>query len=306
MNCQSPRHTAARFPGIALSVAVATIATFTAAQAQAAHTGGKKTGPVVRTCSVGNFSSGCIAGTNTTVGNGVFGRNTSTGAAIEGQADGIGQGLIGYNDGNPGGYGVYARSLYGNALYAYADTGVAVYAASGEGGAASTIPLLVQSYSYPGDLILGEWGTNVIFLADTAGNLTLTGQVYTDGSCRNGCSKSRHERTFGARSSSPTVEDFGEATLHDGAAHVTLDPSFANGIDPAKPYLVFVTPEGDATDLYVFNRTASGFDVRESHGRTAAAFAYRIVAKPYGVKDERMALHDEPHGVVPAHQPVVR
>lgn len=80
----------------------------------------------------------------------------------------------------------------------------------------------------------------------------------------------------------------GEAALRNGVARFALPSDFANVIDSRKPYLVLLTPEGDAS-LYVASRSANGFEVREvGGGHSAIGFAYRIVAKPFGTKDERL------------------
>ena len=80
----------------------------------------------------------------------------------------------------------------------------------------------------------------------------------------------------------------GEATLRGGTARIALAADFANVIDTTKPYVVLLTPEGDA-NLYVANRSASGFEVRQvGGGRSSIEFAYRIVAKPCGAGDERL------------------
>ncbi len=96
------------------------------------------------------------------------------------------------------------------------------------------------------------------------------------------------EAAFVSRTSQPTIDDVGESALRDGAVRVPLAPDFANAIDSHKPYVVLLTPEGDAS-LYVTNRTATGFEVRQTgSGRSSVQFAYRIVAKPYATSDERL------------------
>ena len=135
---------------------------------------------------------------------------------------------------------------------------------------------------------------------DDYGNLFLGGQVYTDGKCLNGCSKTRHVAEYAPRSTEPKIDDEGEGTLRNGTAHVGLDPAFANVIDAHATYLVTLTPEGDCNGLYVTGRTSSGFDVHESHaGRSSIGFAYRIVAKPYGVDQPRLPFRDD---IIPARR----
>ncbi len=100
---------------------------------------------------------------------------------------------------------------------------------------------------------------------------------------------------YSAEHASKTVEDEGEAALRGGYAHVTLDPSFASVISKNETYLVFTTPQGDTRGLYVTNRTAQGFDVREtSGGRSTLTFDYRIVAHPFGERVARMSVSRPP------------
>ena len=82
-----------------------------------------------------------------------------------------------------------------------------------------------------------------------------------------------------------TEASFAARTTQDGVAPAH---DFAIAIDSSKPYLVLLTPEGDAS-LFVASRTAAGFEVRQTGGgHSSVTFAYRIVAKPYGVSDERL------------------
>jgi hypothetical protein len=135
---------------------------------------------------------------------------------------------------------------------------------------------------------------------DDQGNLMVSGLLYSSGDCQSGCTKLRRVNSFAARTTQPTLDDMGEATLVGGVAHVALARDFANAIDPAKRYLVLLTPEGDAA-LYVTNRTQRSFDVREvGGGHTQVDFAYRVVAKPYGVADQRLPIRTAPTVVASA------
>ena len=102
------------------------------------------------------------------------------------------------------------------------------------------------------------------------------------------------ERTLYAMES-PEVwfEDFGTAQLADGQATVTIEPLFLQTINTEVPYHVFVTPLGDCNGLYVTNKTATSFEVRELGGGTAnIEFDYRIVAKRLGFEDLRLEPPD--------------
>ena len=108
---------------------------------------------------------------------------------------------------------------------------------------------------------------------------------------------------YSHESSSPTLEDFGEAQLIDGSTTVALDDTFASAIDRGAGYMVFVTPEGDTRGLYVTQKTPTGFVVRENQGgRSSVAFSYRIVAKPFGAVGTR--LQRVPERKLPRLRPI--
>jgi|GEM_PF-1293435 len=90
-------------------------------------------------------------------------------------------------------------------------------------------------------------------------------------------------QTYSHETRSPTIEDFGEATLAAGHAYVRLDPGFAGALARGVPYFVFITPMGPTRgSLYVSQRMPSGFYVHESGiGGSTVAFDYRIVGKRY-------------------------
>jgi len=137
------------------------------------------------------------------------------------------------------------------------------------------------------------------------GDLYIHGLMFSGGSCHSGCltgnDQTRSVREYSPVESEPTIEDNGEAALVDGRADVALDPKFANVIDTTKPYLVTITPEGDSNGLYVANRSAAGFSVRESKGgRSNIGFVYRIVARRYGVDAPRLPMTVIRHASPPA------
>jgi hypothetical protein len=97
--------------------------------------------------------------------------------------------------------------------------------------------------------------------------------------------------TYAPQQSEPTVEDFGEAQMTNGSAYVRLDTHYANLIARNVGYLVFISPEGDNRGLYVTQKSALGFVVRESQGgRSSITFSYRIVAKPLGDMAQRLPV----------------
>jgi len=95
---------------------------------------------------------------------------------------------------------------------------------------------------------------------------------------------------------SPNVwfEDFGQAQLVGGQATVTIEAMFLSTINTDVPYHVFVTPLGDCNGLYVTNKAATSFEVRELGGGTSdVAFDYRVVALRKGYEEVRMKLLTE-------------
>ena len=96
--------------------------------------------------------------------------------------------------------------------------------------------------------------------------------------------------SYGARTSSPTLEDFGQGSLRQGVAHIVLEPAYASTIDPHS-YMVFITPQGDSRGLYTTAITPRTFDVRENGGgRSSLVFSYRIVGRPLDTAAQRLPL----------------
>jgi hypothetical protein len=63
-------------------------------------------------------------------------------------------------------------------------------------------------------------------------------------------------------------QDFGTGKLINGTAHVNLDPVLTKNIvvNNEHPLRVFIQLEGDCKGVYVINKTANGFDVKELDG----------------------------------------
>lgn len=103
-------------------------------------------------------------------------------------------------------------------------------------------------------------------------------------------------RMYAEESTEVMFNDHGGGQLVNGAAHVDLDPAFLQTvtIDDAHPMRVFVQLEGDCNGVFVTNKTATGFDVRElQNGRSNAAFSYRIVAHRKLFEGLRMATEEQ-------------
>jgi len=182
---------------------------------------------------------------------------------------------------------IYATSAQSNAAFfkgtASGDPFPIVYVQGGDAGANRTV------------FAVGDALNDGEMLVTDTGNLSISGYLYTAGSCHTGCLEhGRQTHSVGAyapAATEPTIEDDGEAMLVAGRADVALDPQFANVIDAETAYIVTITPEGDSRGLYVASRTPRGFTVRESQGgHSSIGFAYRIVAKRYGVQAARLPM----------------
>lgn len=123
------------------------------------------------------------------------------------------------------------------------------------------------------------------------GNLHCIGNSVFDGTKSAVISVQDEERlVYAIESPEVWIEDFGSASLVGGVGQVGIDPLFAGTVSLLE-YHVFVTPLGDCNGLYVSQKTATGFEVRELGGGTSDIdFDYRLVAKRIGYETERMEL----------------
>ena len=94
---------------------------------------------------------------------------------------------------------------------------------------------------------------------------------------------------YAVQSTENWFEDFGTASLKDGEAVVEIEPLFAQTVNLSEDYHVFLTPLGDCHGLYVAEKTATSFTVRElGSGTSDIDFDYRIVVKRLGYETERL------------------
>jgi hypothetical protein len=112
---------------------------------------------------------------------------------------------------------------------------------------------------------------------------TVNAVVPTDGGARK-------VSLYAVQSPENWFEDFGSGSLSNGTATIALDPTFTQTVNTGAEYHVFLTPNGDSKGLYVSQKTATSFEVREQGGGTSSiAFDYRIVAKRSGYENVRLA-----------------
>ena len=202
-----------------------------------------------------------VLGKNDASGYGVWGEVTGSGVdgvyGVSGNA--YGAGVAGINNGS--GNGVYAYSSGGYALLSYTDN-------------------LHSASAYFG----GQSGHCDV---DAFGDLSCSGSksavVPVDGG-------SRQVALYAIEAPENWFEDFGSGRLSNGEAVIHLEPTFAQTINTGVDYHVFPVPNGDCQGLYVAEKTANGFVVRElGGGKANIAFDYRIVARRKGYENIRLA-----------------
>jgi hypothetical protein len=257
----------------------------------------------------GDSSSGTGLMATSDSGNGVFAINNSYGRpAVEAwnlnpatadnyEGPGIegfsyGMGMIGYaqqfshtfvSDSGYQPIGVTGDTGFtgGIGVWGTADSG---YAIVGENNGPYVTALLLNSSSSPSyALEAGTLSKNC--LVDTQGDLTCTGAK----SAAVQLPDQRWVRLYAVESPENWFEDFGSGQLLNGSAQITLEPTFAATVNTGADYRVFPVPNGDCKGLYVAEKTAAGFVVRElGGGASNIAFDYRIVARRKGYEDLRM------------------
>lgn len=241
-----------------------------------------------------------VAGEAPTTGAGVIGisgtppsGSSSVGVGVAGSgATGVaGGGLIGVAGAGSATGVAGVSALYGGAFQS---------TSTSPGTATLPIAALVAQSTAGASIFSGEGslitGTSIPsgILIDPQANIHTSGKLFTTGSCNVGCIAQRVV-SYGTSAATPTLEDTGEAQLRAGAAYVRLDRAFANAIDPHLGYVVLITPEAATTGLYVTGRTMDGFQVHENPGgHSFGAFAYRIVAHPYGSREPRLPFEQMP------------
>ncbi len=307
----------------ALGAEIAALVTCSSTSACAAWTN-TGSGPAVQTTAAKNDGldsttsatgkSGLYGETDSTSGGyGVSAKNTSSkGFAIFG-AGNAGVGLSATSTGGNaaikaaasghGGHGaeISSSTSVGAILGSGANSANGISTELGEGGAPGVIiggpeigaeitagkdgtPLLVQGTSESGG---GEVTIDSTGSINASGDIIYGGSLIGNNVTRSGLAVS----SYSTRTTQTSVEDSGTAQLVAGTAVIALNPLFAQSIDLRTPYRVFLTPDADSHGLYVAQKTATAFVVREMQGgRGTYAFDYRILGTAAGHVAEHMAV----------------
>ena len=206
------------------------------------------------------------------------------------------------------GIGVYGQKEFGSGTGAGAFGNAAVWADTGVTGAWGLLAteddgnaafILNNSINYSTAVINNEEGSDAsAFVLDVSSGYGGFCNFYADGSlhCNGFLSNQvpgkngRDLSLYTMQSTENWFEDFGSAQLSHGSTAISLDPTFLETVNTAVDYHVFLTPNGDCKGLYVANKSASGFEVRElGGGASSVSFDYRIVARRKGYENIRLA-----------------
>lgn len=168
---------------------------------------------------------------------------------------------------NEDSFGVYAA--------AFSDTGGTGFNAGGYFASVGYSSGFTNSWSYVAGYI---FGTNYKIVGSG-----VVSTVVTD--------ENNDERIMFAPESPEVVfQDYGVGKLVNGVAQIQIDPILSRNIlvDANHPLKVFVTLEGDCNGIFVTNKSADGFTVKELQGGTSNIdFSWQIVATRVDNKDSR-------------------
>ncbi len=225
---------------------------------------------------------------------GIYGVGTSygvVGTSSTGYGSFLSGSLVGAYGSSTSGSAVYGSSSTGYGLQVHTGGHVGAYVtnSNGNGGdiAGSYIGVVGRAPTTGFPLIATDNSGNNLFWVDGSGNVNYHGGLFHFAATRTG----KTAVTYGATTAVPSVEDTGSGQLVNGVAMVSLDPAFAQTIDPRAIYHVMLTPDGDTRGLYVASKGPSGFVVREVQGgRGSLAFDYHIYATALGHAGERMTV----------------
>jgi hypothetical protein len=255
-------------------------------------------------------------------GYGIYGISNSSHGVV-GLSNGNFYGVVGEG----GGAGVYGSGGYG--VLGYGTSGFGMYGQHvGASILGSEIPYAgiwgdTNTLGAAGVAGTGMDGIGGIFLNDSpsgnwalvAANYSSSGPIFTAENIANGVSctinasaqlhcdggigaivqldsGNRKVAMAGIESPENWFEDFGSAQLVNGVAVIQLDRDFIQTVSTEKDYRVFPVPNGDCQGLYVTNKSANSFEVRELGGGSSnIRFDYRIAAVRKNYETVRFADH---------------
>jgi len=257
----------------------------------------------------GTSSYGVYGGSDSSHGVVGIANGSFFGVVGEGGGAGVyGSGPTGIQGFGTSGFGIYGQHVGASTLGAeipyagiWGDTntlGAAGVAGTGQDGMGGIF--LNDSASGYYSLVAASYSFSPIFSAENIPNgvsctIDATAHLHCDGGIGAMVqldSGNRKVAMSGIESPENWFEDFGSAQLVNGVAVIKFDPDFIQTVNTGKDYRVFPVPNGDCKGLYVTNKTANSFEVRElGNGSSNIDFDYRITAIRKNYETVRFADH---------------
>lgn len=238
-----------------------------------------------------NATKGGSASVNVVDGSNTSGPGTAQGAGVYGQISTTGESTTGQNfqfggsgtwgdGGNDSNYGVIG-STNDKSAGIFQSNGPDYYNLFG----------FNQATGSTGFPFAAENGDGAGCNIDPVGDLTCTGSKNAAVPVDNG----KHWVAMAAIESPKNwFEDFGSEQLRGGVAVVKIDPRFTQTVNAKVEYHVFLTPNGDCKGLYVHQKNATSFEVRElGGGNSNIKFDYRITVLRKNYEKARFVEHPE-------------
>jgi hypothetical protein len=135
-----------------------------------------------------------------------------------------------------------------------------------------------------------DFAASIFAAARFRPGLSVTGNLTVFSGTKQGAvalDNGEHAALYAMESPESWFEDFGSARLTQGAATIEIEPLFAQTINTAVRYHVFLTPNGPC-QLYVAKKDPTSFRVDGFAGAADCEFDYRIVAKRKGTENLRL------------------
>ncbi len=229
----------------------------------------------------GGSNENVVSGTNTstfglTQGSGIFGLLSTSGESGVG-ANWPNGGSGAWGDGGAdGNYGVIGTTD-GKAAGIFQNNTTGYYTLYGFNNNSSGYPFAAINS--------GGFGCSI----DPLGDLSCTGSKNAVVPVNNG---KQWVALAAVESPKNWFEDFGTGQMLGGVGTVNLDSTFIQTANTDVEYHVFLTPNGDCKGLYVFQKNATSFEVRElGGGNSSVKFDYRITALRKNYEKIRFADH---------------
>lgn len=141
-----------------------------------------------------------------------------------------------------------------------------------------------QNTYYGGYFYSGGHNTNSSYAYVGARRATTNFKIIGTGTVStivSGINPNEKKTMFAPEAPEVLFQDYGTGQLVNGVAQIQIDPIFSRNIyvSNEKPLKVFIQLEGDCNGVFVTNKSATGFTVKELQGGTSnASFSWHIVA----------------------------